>query len=702
VRTLERNVTKRYRRAGGQAKLWAAGAALTVGALAVGLTASPGPAYADVTSNSYTIGSPSSAVKDVGVTPGAMPVSASTDFEVSFTVGAALSGSASDSVTVVPSTPLGSTPTSVDLVGGSCIQAGTNGGPSSTTGITIVLNSSCSLASGTKAEVDFEADAPAATGTFTFAVTTTRNTAPATSNPVTVSTGGAVLTAANSVLGSNTVYTVSNSSVANLTSGGNIINLTAIATHGSGTITFVNSGSGGTGYTVTYTPAGGRATPDTITSASASGSSVNLTLSTALANGDSFVVTATGTNPTAAGTADEIAVEDGNATSQKTNSINFGGSVSGLSVAPSSTLAGATATYGVTFKASNSAAAGGDIYLSESAGPTNFSTVTGIEVVDTTQNWHFVATAATLSSGSATIPLTDTINAGDTVNIILAGVTNPSAAGSIADFSVATTGDPVAATAPPYKLAANGSTGVVVTVNPNTAGSVATYTIADLLARAALVGGSATIQLAGPSGTTFPNNPSFYTISDATTSSGSGTVSAALSGGGTATVTFTLPHTVNSGDTFTVTVADVINPGTASSSDTIQVVNANVSGPNAVPTTTTTRPTTTTTRPPVKKPAISDLSSKQVGVSKAGALSIKLKCTVKNCDGTVTLADVTTKVASAKYSLKEGKTGPVVLKLNSKGQGFIKGAKKHTISVHVTITVTGGNTVKTKTALVGP
>ena len=36
----------------------------------------------------------------------------------------------------------------------------------------------------------------------------------------------------------------------------------------------------------------------------------------------------------------------------------------------------------------------------------------------------------------------------------------------------------------------------------------------------------------------------------------------------------------------------------------------------------------------------------------------------------------------------------VPLKLNLKGLGFIKGAKKHTITVHVTITVSGGSTVK--------
>ena len=112
-----------------------------------------------------------------------------------------------------------------------------------------------------------------------------------------------------------------------------------------------------------------------------------------------------------------------------------------------------------------------DIYLAEAGGPTNFSTVTGIEMVDAPQKWHFVTTAATLSSGSATIPLSEIINAGDTVNIILAAVTNPPTAGSISDFSVATTGDPGAATARLTNSRANGGPGVVVTVNPSTASS---------------------------------------------------------------------------------------------------------------------------------------------------------------------------------------------------------------------------------------
>jgi hypothetical protein len=697
----------RRRPAGNRARLWAGAAILTVGALAGGLAVTAAPAYADVTTGTYTIGSPSGGVTNVTVSPSGAATDSSTNFTVSFTVSPALSGSGSDWVSLVPSTALGSTPSNIDLVGSSCIQAGTNGGAYSATGITVDLTSSCTLASGTKAEVDFQAQAPASTGTFTFAVTTSKNSTSASSNSVTVSPAGPVLTAVSYAFGANTSYTMNDIPVAGLSANGTALTLTAAATHGAGTIAFLNSGSGGAGYSVAYTPSGGSATSDTVTNASAAGATVTLTLGTALVTGDTITVTATGTNPPSSVTseADDIAVQPGNGTVETTNSIDFGGSVSNINVAPSSTVAGATATYTVNFKAADAVSAGGYIYLTENTGPTNFSSVIGIEVIDTTQNWHFVATGATLSSGSANIPLSNSISAGDSITVILAGVTNPSSAGTISDFTVATTGDPVSADAPAYTLGANASPGVVVTVNPTTAGQIATYTISNIHASASLAGGSSTIQLAAPSGTVFPNNPSFFSISDATTASGSGTVTAALSGGGTNVVTFTVPNTINSGDAFTIEVADVLNPNVASGNDSITLHGA-VTGPTPVPVTTTTTtttvpPTTTTTKPPVKKPVIADLTTSASVNTKHYVVGIKVRCSVLACKGTITLTDVTTVVGTYKYSEKAGKTNTFAVYLNSKGTSFVKHAPKHTIKVTASITVSGGTTIKLKTALVG-
>jgi hypothetical protein len=676
------------------------GAGILVGVLAV----TAGPAYADVTTSTYTIGSPSPAVTSVTASPSGATVMSLTNFEVSFTVNPSLSGSSSAWVSVVPSTPLGSTPSSIDLIGSSCVQAGTNGGAYSATGLTIDLNASCNLSSGTKAEVDFKADAPAATGTFSFAVTTSNNSQSATSNTITVTAAGPVLTAATYAFGANTTYTINNATVASLTASGTSLTLTAAATTGTEKIAFVNSGTGA-GYSVTVTPSGGTASADTVTNASATGATVTLTLGTGLVNGDALTITSTGTSPAPSATsqADHITVQPGNGTPETTNAIAFGGSVTALSVAPSSLVAGASATYSVGFTASDAASTGGYIYLTESAEQTNFTTVTGIEVIDTTQNWRFVATGAVLSNGAATIPLSDSISAGDSISLLILGVTNPSSPGTIGDFSAATTGDPVSVDAPAYTIAVNASPGVVVTVNPITTSVIATYTIASIRASGTLSGGSGTIQLAAPAGTIFPNNPAFYSITDSTNSGGSGTVSAAVSGGGTNVVTFTVPNTVNSGDAITLTVADVVNPSTASASDSITIHGA-VTGPppSAATTTTTVPPTTTTTKPPVKKvqhPTIADPTSK-ADVSKTHLVHVELKCTVAACKGYITLTDVSTVVGSQHYSLRAGKKGIVVVHLRAKGILFLAGAKHHTIKVTATVTVTGGKTVKERTTLV--
>ena len=74
----------------------------------------------------------------------------------------------------------------------------------------------------------------------------------------------------------------------------------------------------------------------------------------------------------------------------------------------------------------------------------------------------------------------------------------------------------------------------MVTVNPSTTGSLATYTISNVEATAALTGGTSTLELEAPSGTTFSNVAGYFSIVDTTNSAGSGTVTA-LSGGSTNT-----------------------------------------------------------------------------------------------------------------------------------------------------------------------
>ena len=675
---------------------------MTVVALGAGLAATALPAYADVTSTYYTIGTPTGAVSAVVATPAAATTGASTQFVVTFTTPASLAGSSDSWVTVTPSESLGSTPVNIALVGASCIQSGTTGsggaGIDVAATVTIELGSACAISAGDSVEVIYTADAPVTAGTFDFSVTTSGDNYPAISNQISVSTSGSALTASSLAFGANATYTITDVPVTDLTSGGNTLSLVANATVGTETISFYN---GSAGYSVTYTPSGGSATVDTVTTGASTGASVTLTLATALVSGDTLTVTAEGTNPAynVATESDDITVQSGNATPETSASATFGNSVTSVSVVPSNSLAGATTSYTVGFRASDAVSVGGDIDLSELAGPTNFGTVTGVDVSDQTLGWNFVATGSFLGSGTAVIPLQDAINAGDSVSVLLTGIINP-AAGTISDFEVKTTGDPNYVTAPAYTIGVNASPGVVVTVNPSTTGSLATYTISNVEATAALTGGSSTLELAAPTGTTFSAVAGYFSIVDTTNSAGSGTVTA-LSGGSTNTVTLTLPHNINSGDVLTITAQDVINPSVSSSTDVITIVGS-VTGPGAVApttTTTTTVPTTTTTLP--KPVPVVSVVTKSATVGKGHRPGIKLECKVSNCKGYITLSDVTTKVGSIAYSFKAGNSHTYPVQLNSTGIKLLKGAKAHTIKVNTKVSLTGGKTITVKVTLVG-
>jgi hypothetical protein len=82
-------------------------------------------------------------------------------------------------------------------------------------------------------------------------------------------------------------------------------------------------------------------------------------------------------------------------------------------------------------------------------------------------------------------------------------------------------------------------------------------------------------------------------------------------------------------------------------------------------------------------------------------VKLKLNCRVLACSGVITLTDVKTEVGHSKYKVAAGKSGTISVGLLTDGKSLIAGAKKHTIKVTETITVTGGPTVKSKVTLVG-
>jgi subtilase family serine protease len=142
--------------------------------------------------------------------------------------------------------------------------------------------------------------------------------------------------------------------------------------------------------------------------------------------------------------------------------------VSGVSVQVAPPYPGAQANYIVDFKATARVGVRGDIFLSETAGPTGFPTEMSVRVSDVTRGWQFLAAGVRFGSGISTrplalrgagqnaagameVPLKDTIKTGDSVSVVVAGVTNPQGE-RVSDFDVYTTSNPTAGLATPYMV----------------------------------------------------------------------------------------------------------------------------------------------------------------------------------------------------------------------------------------------------------
>jgi hypothetical protein len=572
-----------------------------------------GRAYADVATAPYDIGAPANAVGEVTASPATAASGVKTAFEVKFRVTVALSGSSAEEwVSVVSSSPLGSTPSAVSVLDDSastCLQAGSDGGGVSRAAVTVDLGEGCSLAAGDEAEVDFTAEAPGGAQSFSFSVTTSANPAPAVSNPVVVASAPPTFSAASESLGASTTYMVGDASWTYLTLSQSftVVQLSAKASLGATPSWY----SGEAGYTVTVTTPAGTTSPDGVLGAApaATGAStVTLTLATPVGYGDSVTIRARGTNPLATSSdtvsiEPEVVVAGGSvvpaAPAETTNAVLFGSSVGDITVTVAPPVAGVAATYTVAFQAATAVTGGSpgaSICLGELAGPTNFATETAELVTDTTAGWHFSASGTTYPTGSPpsnpgcdaidngaviALPSGYDIRAGDTVTLVLANVTNPHA-GTVSDLSVSTSSDTVAARAAPYAIEANAVAGVLVSVSPATTGALATYTVSGLVASAPMAGGSATLTLEGPAGTVWPNDPAYYNLEDLSTPSGSGTVSARISGGGTSTVAIVVPKGIGAGDHLVITVQDAINPVSAGGSYTVTVLGP-VTGSRVLP-----------------------------------------------------------------------------------------------------------------------
>ncbi len=290
------------------------------------------------------------------------------------------------------------------IVSGSCLQSG--GNVNSTSGSVITLNStSCSagIAAGATVSVGFSATNP--TANFNFTVATSANATAAKSPTVTISTSPPTVSAASLSLGVNTTYTISNVGSTSSSNGGAswaTLTGTAGVLELSASNAGLNFASGPASYSVTYTPSGGTAATDVVTAATP-GSTPNivfLTLTTAISSGGVVNITALGTNPATAGTS-TMTITPGNGTGAAfasngsaltTNSLSFGTGVTAVTLSISPLVSAASATYTLTFKATTAVPVGGTISLTETAGPTSFTGISGVLVSDATANWRQVTT----------------------------------------------------------------------------------------------------------------------------------------------------------------------------------------------------------------------------------------------------------------------------------------------------------------------
>jgi hypothetical protein len=303
--------------------------------------------------------------------------------------------------------------------------------------------------------------------------------------------------------------------------------------------------------------------------------------------GDTLTVTGVATTPNVSGAIDTFkwAPATGAATGDvtpatvqtATNTLIIGTAVSGVTVTPSPSTAGATSSLTVSFKIT-SGTAPTTITISEPSAGTSFTGVTSATVSDANQGDVAAIPSGQINTATAGKVVLSGLTwahapaAGDTIVVTLYGVVNPSSAQTVSTLSVSTSADQVPAPAAAYSITAATSATVAgtVTVVPGstTPGALVTYTISNIEAAAAIASGT-NIEIKGTApGLVFPGAAADYVFSVTPSGSTTATSTAAgtiTSGGNSADVVVQAPVAIASGSTFTITVNDVINPSSAGS-----------------------------------------------------------------------------------------------------------------------------------------
>ena len=209
-------------------------------------------------------------------------------------------------------------------------------------------------------------------------------------------------------------------------------------------------------------------------------------------------------------------------------------------------------------------------------------------------------------------------------------------------------------TSPAY--AATGVSTPVVTVSSSSADAgLVTYRISFTVSstNGALAGGTGTIALVGPAGTSWPTTASDYIIEDSTTASGSGTASQVNVVDNGMVAIITVPNNIDGGDSLTVKVEGSTNPLTPG---TYQIGVETSSDPALV----TSNSYTITSATSVSSPTLtlSTTSANATGVSYYVDFSLSATGELVGGQGTITL------------TAPEGTVWPSTCQGGSAGRGF--------------------------------
>ena len=173
-------------------------------------------------------------------------------------------------------------------------------------------------------------------------------------------------------------------------------------------------------------------------------------------------------------------------------------------------------------------------------------------------------------SYAATITVPNAIDAGDSLSLAVAGVTNPGAGSDI--LSVFTSTDVASASSSTYTLTGSaasltslGSTSFSATSSAAGANGVSYTFNFTPSASGTLTGGSSSVYVVAPAGTIFGTCPyndcgpsSTYTFTDHTTSSGSASTVGGVTGNNNI-LSVPVPNTIEAGDSVTLTITAVTN-----------------------------------------------------------------------------------------------------------------------------------------------